>query len=197
MYRALRLCPDAIVLPPRHGLYRDYSRRVMEILRQVSPLVEQISIDEVYLDLTDQVTIWEEATEIARRLQARVKEEVGLSASLGVATNKLVAKIASDHDKPGGLTVVRPGEEAAFLSPLSVRVLWGVGPVTAEKLAEMGITTVGELARRSEEELRAHFGRHGVEMAQRARGIDERPVVTDHEQKSASQEMTFTRDLGW
>ena len=112
MYRALWLCPDAIVLSPRHSLYRDYSRRVMDILHHVSPLVEQIGIDEAYLDLTDQVTVWEETTEIARRLQARVEEEVRLSASLGVATNKLVAKIASDHDKPGGLTVVRPGEEA-------------------------------------------------------------------------------------
>jgi DNA polymerase-4 len=195
MYRALRLCPEAIVLPLRHSLYRDYSRRVMEILRQASPLVEQISIDEAYLDVTRQAARWEASVELARRLRARIGEEVRLSASLGVATNKLVAKVASDHDKPGGLTVVRPGEEAAFLSPLPVRVLWGVGPVTAKKLAELGVTTVGELAQHSEEELKARFGQHGVEMAQRARGIDERSLVTERETKSVSQERTFTRDL--
>jgi DNA polymerase-4 len=195
MARALALCPQAIVVPTRHRLYREYSHRVMDILHQISSLVEQMSIDEAYLDLTDQVTGWEEAVEIAGRLQRRVKEEVGLSASLGVATNKLVAKVASDRDKPGGLTVVRPGEEAAFLAPLPVRVLWGVGPVTAERLAGMGVTTVGDLARLPEEELGVRFGKHGIEMAQRAQGIDERPVVTEHERKSVSQERTFARDL--
>jgi DNA polymerase-4 len=195
MYRALELCPDAVVLPPRHSLYRDYSRQVMEILHRASPLVEQVSVDEAYLDLTAQVSAWEEAVAIARHLQGQVKDEVGLSASLGVATNKLVAKVASDRDKPGGLTVVRPGEEAAFLAPLPVRVIWGVGPATAEKLAEMGVATVGELVQLSEEKLRAHFGQHGTEMARRARGVDERPVVTEHERKSVSQERTFARDL--
>jgi DNA polymerase-4 len=195
MSRALALCPEAIVLPPRHGLYRDFSRRVMGILDQFTPLVEQVSIDEAYLDLTEQVENWEAGLETARRLQARVREDVELSASLGVATNKLVAKVASDRDKPGGLTVVRPGEEAAFLAPLPVRVLWGVGPVTADSLAEMGVTTVGELARLSEEELGARFGRNGVDMARRAQGIDNRPVATEHEIKSVSQETTFSRDL--
>jgi len=195
MARALALCPQAIVLPARHKLYREYSRRVMAILHQTSPLVEQISIDEAYLDLTDQIAAWDDAVEIAQRLQAQVKEQVGLSASLGVATNKLVAKVASDREKPGGLTVVWPGEEAAFLAPLPVRVLWGVGPVTERVLAEMGVTTVGELAQQPERELRARFGRHGAEMARRAQGIDERAVVTEHERKSVSRERTFSRDL--
>jgi len=167
----------------------------MEILHQTSPQVEQISIDEAYLDLTDQVTAWEEAAEIARHLQEQVKEEVGLSASLGVAANKLVAKVASDHRKPGGLTVVRPGEEAPFLAPLSVRALWGVGPVRERKLAAMGVTTVGKLARFPEEEMCAHFGRHGVEMIRQAQGIDERLVITEHEWKSVSQETTFVHDI--
>jgi hypothetical protein len=118
-----------------------------------------------------------------------------LSASLGVATNKQVAKVASDYDKPGGLTVVRSGEEAAFLAPLPVRVLWGVGPKTAQKLTGMGITTVGELAQRSEEELGKRFGKRGSEMAQQARGIDERPLIVEHERKSVSQERTFAHDL--
>jgi DNA polymerase-4 len=112
-----------------------------------------------------------------------------------VATNKLVAKVASDYDKPGGVTVVRPGEEAAFLAPLPVRVIWGVGPVTAEKLARMGVTTVGDLARLPQEVLTARFGDYGRAMARRARGIDRRPVVTEHERKSVSRETTFSRDL--
>ncbi len=195
MSRALARCPDAIVLPARHNVYRGYSRRVMAILEEMSPLLEQVSIDEAYIDLSDDVAAWEEAIEVARQIQRRIKEEVGLSASLGLASNKLVAKVASDRDKPGGLTVVRPGEEAAFLAPLPVRVLWGVGPVTAEKLAELGIATVGDLARLPEDVLRDHFGRHGSAMARMARGIDERPVVTEHEPKSISQELTFSRDL--
>jgi DNA polymerase-4 len=193
--RALALCPEAIVVPGRHGAYRTYSRQVMAILREASPLMEQTSIDEAYLDLTDQVAAWDGTVEAAREIQRRVREEVGLSASLGVASNKLVAKVASDRDKPGGLTVVRPGEEAAFLAPLPVRVLWGIGPVTAERLAEMGVTTVGELARAAEQDLRLRFGSQGAEMIHRAQGVDHRPVVTEHERKSVSQERTFSRDM--
>ncbi len=193
--RALTLCPQAIVLPARHRLYRDYSRRVMAILHQAAPLVEQLSIDEAFVDLSEEIAAWEQAIEAARGIQARVEGEVGLSASLGVATNKLVAKVASDRHKPGGLTVVRPGEEAIFLAPLPVRVLWGVGPVTASRLDAMGVRTVGQLAKLPEEELRARFGRHGVDMARQAQGVDGRPVVTEREAKSISQETTFSRDL--
>ncbi|MEA3376583.1 MAG: DNA polymerase IV [Chloroflexota bacterium] len=195
MARAVRLCPQAVVIPPRFDVYRRYSRRVMAILHEATALVERISIDEAYLDLTEQVDQWEEVVSLARRLQQRVRDEVGLSASLGVATNKLVAKVASDYDKPGGLTVVRPGEGAAFLEPLPVRVIWGIGPVTAQKLADMGVTTVGDLAQLSVQELAARFGEHGAAMARRCRGIDHRPVVTEHERKSVSRERTFSRDL--
>ena len=195
MYLAVRLCPGAVVLPPRFDLYRQYSRQVMAILHEATPVVEEMSIDEAYLDLTEEVAQWEEVVPLARRLQKRVRDEIGLSASLGVATNKLVAKVASDHDKPGGLTVVRSGEEAAFLKPLPVRVIWGIGPVTAEKLADMGVTTVGDLAQLSDRELAARFGDHGAAMAQRARGIDQRPVMTEHERKSVSRETTFIQDL--
>jgi DNA polymerase-4 len=193
--QALRLCPQAVLLPPRHALYQQYSRRVMAILREVTPLVEQVSIDEAYLDLTERVGAWDEGIELARALQRRVREEVGLSASLGVATNKLVAKVASDRHKPGGLTVVRPGEECAFLAPLSVRVLWGVGPRTAERLAGLGVETVGQLAALPEQSLVATFGRHGLELARQARGLDERPLVTARERKSYSQEHTFRSDI--
>jgi DNA polymerase-4 len=195
MYRAVRLCPQAVVLPPRFDLYRQYSREVMAILHEATPVVEKMSIDEAYLDLTDKVDHWEAIVPLARHLQERVRDEVGLSASLGVATNKLVAKVASDHDKPGGLIVVHPGEEAAFLRPLPVRVIWGIGPVTAEKLSHMGVTTVGDLAQLSDRKLAARFGDHGAAMAQRARGIDRRLVVTEHERKSVSRETTFAQDL--
>ncbi|MEZ4767121.1 MAG: DNA polymerase IV [Caldilineales bacterium] len=195
MAQALKLCPDAIVLPGRHSLYRQYSRRVMALIHELTPLVEQISIDEAFFDLSEQTERWEEAVEIARRLQTEVGGQIGLSASLGVAANKQVAKVASDFDKPGGLTVVRPGDEAAFLGPLPVRALWGIGPVTAERLAGMGVETIGQLAAMTADDLWAAFGRHGQEMAQRARGIDDRPVVTEYERKSVSQERTFDRDL--
>jgi DNA polymerase-4 len=209
MAHALKLCPQAILLPPRISAYQEYSRQVMAILREYTALVEQMSIDEAYLDLTGEIEQWDDAVVIAQQIQSRVESEIkpkshpgqntndqpGLTASLGVATNKLVAKVASDRDKPQGLTVVRPGEEAAFLAPLPVRVLWGVGPVTADKLTKMGVTTVGELARLPEETLRERFGRNGVGMARQAQGIDERPVITERAAKSVSQETTFSRDL--
>ena len=195
MYKALKLCPTAVVLPPRHRLYWEASRRVMAILHQTSPLVEQMSIDEAYLDLTSRVAGWDEAVDAARRLQRRVAEETSLSSSLGVATNKLVAKVASEQNKPGGLTAVRPGTEADFLAPLPVRVLWGVGPVTERKLATIGVTNVGELAHLPAAELQARLGRHGAELARMAQGIDTRPVVPEHERKSVSHETTFGTDL--
>ena len=195
MARALALCPHLVILPHRHQLYHQYSERVMSLLYETSLLIEQMSIDEAYLDLTGQVPVWEEAVEVARRLQARVRDEIGLSASLGVAANKVVAKVASGHDKPGGLTVVRPGEEAVFLAPLPVQTLPGVGPATAQKLADLGVATIGDLAQVPETELRARFGRPGADLSLRARGIDDQPVVTEHEVQSISQEVTFSRDL--
>ena len=194
-FRALALCPEAVVRPARHGVYGGYSRRVMAILEKAAPQVEQMSIDEAYLELTGQVDDWQAGVEVARQVQRRVREEVGLSASLGVAANKLVAKVASDRDKPGGLTVVRPGEEAAFLAPLPVRVLWGVGPVTAQKLAELGVETVADLGRLEPGDLAARFGSHGLLLARQAQGLDDRPVVVEHEIKSVSQETTFVRDI--
>ena len=193
--RALALCPQAIVVRPRFSLYRDYSRRVMRIIHNTSRHVEQVGIDEAYLDVTEQIAAWEAAIKVAEQLQSQVQEDIGLSASLGVGSNKLVAKIASDHNKPRGLTVVRPGEEASFLAPLSVRVLWGVGPVMARKLGELGVTKVGHLVTLPHSELRRRFGRQGAALAQRAKGIDNRPVVSERQPKSVSQERTFSSDL--
>jgi DNA polymerase-4 len=167
----------------------------MAIVHELTPLVEQISIDEAFLDMSDRVSDWSDAVTKAAKLQTQVGEVIGLSASLGVATNKQVAKVASDLRKPGGLTIVPPGTEAEFLAPLPTRALWGVGPVTAGRLAEMGVTTIGDLAAVPVETLRAAFGKHGPELGERARGSDDSPVVTEYERKSYSQERTFSRDL--
>ena len=196
MRRALTVCPQAIVIPPRYDLYQDYLRRVVRILHDMSPLVEQIGVDEAYLDLTSAVEPWDEAVEIAKSLQRRVKKEIGLPISLGVATNKLIAKLAPDRDQPGEMAVVTPGEEAVFLTPLPVRVLRGVGLETERRLAALGVTTVGELAHLPEEELRARLGRYGIVLSHQAKGIDQRPVVAHREQKSVSHERTLDRDTG-
>ena len=192
---ARRLCPHGVFIAGNHHLYREYSRRLMAILGEYSPLVEQVSLDEAYVDLTGTERLFGPVERTARAIQQRVQDELALSISVGLASNKLVAKVASDHDKPGGLTVVRPGEEAAFLAPLPVRVLWGVGPVTARKLAALGVETVGDLLRLDPGELPARFGSQGVQLARQAQGLDDRPVVIEHEIKSVSQETTFARDI--
>jgi len=192
--RALRLCPQAIVVRGRHCLYWEYSRRVMAILRQTTLVMQQTSVDEAFMDLSH-LSEWQDVVDQAYCLQSRVREEVGLSASLGVASNKLVAKVASEQGKPGGVTVVPPGEEEVFLAPLSVRVLWGIGPVTAHRLGQLGVTSVGELARVPEDELCRHFGRLGSYMARQAKGIDNHPVVTEREARSVSHETTFPQDV--
>ncbi len=199
MAQAVRLCPDLIVIRPHFQEYRLASSQVMAKLRQQTDLVEQISIDEAFLDVTSNPR---PAREIAGALQADIRETLSLPCSLGIATNKLVAKIANDVGKaaaksgtpPNALTIVPPGEEAAFLAPLPVEMLWGVGPKTAEKLAALGITTIGQLAQRHEVDMLRRFGQHGFDLVRRARGIDNRPLVTHHKAKSISQEVTFTKD---
>ncbi len=200
MAQALRLCPDLIVISGRHRRYAQVSQKVMAMLRQVTPLVEPISIDEAFLDVSDMP---EPAAEIGRKLQADILEHLGLPCSLGIATNKLVAKIATDVGKskahgstaPMAITIVPPGQEAAFLAPLPTRALWGVGPKMAAALAAMGIHTIGELAAQSPADMQRRFGKHGHDLVQRARGIDERPVVTSHRRKSFSKETTFAQDV--
>lgn len=200
MAQALRLCPELIVISGRHRRYAQVSQKVMAMLRQVTPLVEPISIDEAFLDVSDMP---EPAEEIGRKLQADILAHLGLPSSLGIATNKLVAKIATDVGKskahgstaPMAITVVPPGQEAAFLAPLSTRALWGVGPKMAAALAAMGIHTIGQLAAQSPAAMQRRFGKHGHDLVQRARGIDERPVVTSHRRKSLSKETTFAQDV--
>jgi DNA polymerase-4 len=194
--QALRRCPKAVVCPPRHELYRAYSKRVMALLRQVSPIIEALSIDEAFLDMTEHIPNGETPLETARSLQDRIQTELDLSASIGIAGNKLVAKIASDFEKPRGLTYISPGQEAEFLAPLPVQSLWGIGPITAQKLNQMGIKTIGDLVRLPETELVQRFGINGARMWRYARGIDYRPVQTSRAVKSISQERTFSQDVG-
>ena len=199
MARALSLCPELIVIHHRHGLYGEYSNKVMDILRSYTPLFQQVSIDEAFLDVSD---LPKPAGLIAREIQERVDREVHLPCSLGVATNKLVAKVANDFGKsqvksgqaPRQITIVPPGEEAAFLAPLEVQALWGIGPKTSQKLHGQGIHTIGQLAALSVAELEAYFGNNALEMHARALGIDPSPVRSEREVKSVSNEVTFTKD---
>jgi DNA polymerase-4 len=204
MAAALRLCPEAVRVPPRFERYAEISHRVMDIFRRFTPLVEPISLDEAFLDVTEAVEegrsiegpALSRAEALARALKERVRQEVGLTVSVGLASSRSVAKIASDMDKPDGLVVVPPGTERQFLAPLPVRSLWGVGPKTAERLAADSISTIGELAERSEEWARGLFGERGVDLIRLARGMDDSPVVVEHETKSVSSETTFARDIG-
>jgi DNA polymerase-4 len=194
--QALRLCPQAVVRRGHHREYASYSKRVMAILAEYTPLLEPISIDEAFLDVTGCEQLFGPADELARRIQQRILSELGLPASLGVASNKLVAKVASDLAKPGGVLVVPAGEEADFFAPLPIERLWGVGEVTAQRLYDSGVHTVGQLAALSEPQMEALFGSAATEMHRRALGMDDRPVGVEGRRKSISQEHTFPRDVG-
>ncbi len=193
--RAVRLCPQAVFLPPDFPRYRRESEEIFRIFRSFTPLVQAVSIDEAYLDVTDHLGAWESATGVAKEIRRRVREERGLTVSIGVAPNRLVAKIASDFDKPDGLTVVRPRDVQSFLAPLPVRRLHGVGPATEKALEALGVSTVADLRGLSVERLSERFGRHGRVLYEFARGIDERPVTTHRERKSLGKETTFGSDL--
>jgi DNA polymerase-4 len=195
MSRALRLCPQAIRISPRFRRYGEISQQVMAIFREVTPLVEPLSMDEAFLDVTGRHKPYGGAKKLAEYLRRRVKETTGLTLSIGVGTNKTVAKIASDAGKPDGLVTVPPGTEAAYLVPLPARALWGVGPRSEKALADAGFRTVGEIARAPVEQLEALFGARGRELWDMANGRDDRAVITEHETKSVSAETTFPRDL--
>lgn len=200
MAKALRLCPDLTIVRAQHGRYGAVSKQVMAVLHELTPIVEQLSIDEAFMDVTG---LKGTSEDIARGLQQRINAELGLPCSLGVAANKLIAKTANTVGKarvqtgepPNSILVVPAGDEAAFLAPLPIRELWGVGPKTADTLNKMGIHTIGELADYPAFELRRKFGKHGDDLSQRARGIDTRRVETEHETKSISKETTFGHDI--
>lgn len=191
---AERLCPDAIWTSSHFDRYHELSAQVMGILKDESPLLEQMSIDEAYLDVSPGRYTGEDPVAIAARIQARVAE-LGITCSIGVATGKAVAKIASDMDKPRGLTVVYPGGEAAFLAPMDVRAMPGIGKQSAERLRRIGIRTLGALADTPLDKLTPLFGVNAQAVRDRARGIDPREIVTESEVKSVSHERTFATDL--
>jgi DNA polymerase-4 len=193
---ALRRCPHAVFLRPRHALYRQYSRVVWDTVGEVVPRVERTGIDEGYLDLGTVATDFTRARAIASAVQTAVRGRTSLTCSLGVGTSKVVCKIASDRRKPGGMTVVRPGTEAAFLAPLPVRLLPGVGPRAEARLRTAGVDTIGALAALEGAELRTLLpGSLGPLLRDRAQGIDPRDLDLDVEPVSVSAEDTFERDL--
>lgn len=201
MAQAIRLCPKLIIIQGNHRIYRQFSQQVMEILKACSPILEQISIDEAFLDITD---IKPGPEQVALNLHNKILSELNLPNSIGIASNKLVAKIATEVAKasvktvdepPNAILYVPPGSEAEFLAPLEVGYLWGVGPKSAQKLGELGIKTIGDLAKMPQEMLVKIFGVNGYELWLRAHGIDNRPVITQHAVKSISREITFSTDI--
>ena len=193
--RAERLCPDAVFVPPDFVRYKAVSRQVREIMLAHTDLVEPLSLDEAYLDVTAPKTDLPSATAVAEAIRARIREETSLTASAGVAPNKFLAKIASDWNKPDGLFVVRPHQVEAFLTPLPVGRIPGVGKVMQAKLEALAIATVGDLRALALEDLQTRFGSFGAALYRRARGIDERPVEPDQPVQSVSAEDTFAQDL--
>jgi DNA polymerase-4 len=193
--QAKRLCPHGVFLPVRMKRYKEISNRVFSIFQKYTPLVEPLSLDEAFLDVTSSRKLFGTADVIARQIRKQVFEEIGLTISAGVAASKLVAKIASDFNKPDGLTIVPAGSEAEFLAPLPIKRLWGVGKKTQETLALLGVHTIGDIAGLSLDILKQKFGKHGKLLHLSALGLDERDVETEHETKSVGHEFTFDADL--
>jgi nucleotidyltransferase/DNA polymerase involved in DNA repair len=207
MSKALRLSPGLIIVPGHHRIYGEVSKQVMDILHNQTGLVEQISIDEAFLDISD---IQDNPERVAHKLQARINTELQLPCSIGIASNKMVAKIATEVGKalalkriktqglvepPNAVTAVGFGEEAAFLNPLPAEMLWGVGPKTSARLTELGIHTIGDIAKWPESEMLRLFGENGRDLSRHAKGIDDRPIETERETRSISQEITYSRDV--
>jgi DNA polymerase-4 len=193
---AKRLCPHAIVAPVRFARYRELSRRVFEVFERFTPAVEPLSVDEAFLDVTGSRKLFGEAVEIARRIKALVREGTGLTASVGVAGNKFLAKLASDLEKPDGLTVITSDRVREVLDPLPIEKIWGIGPKTAARIQGLGVRTIGQLRTIPAEVLRLRVGAEEADHYQRlAAGIDQRAVTLDREAKSIGQEQTFGHDL--
>jgi len=192
--QAYRLCPQAIYVRPRGDRYAEMSERIFAILREYTDLVEPLSIDEAFLDVTASQRLHGPAETIGRTLKARIRSELGLVASIGLAPNKFLAKVASDLGKPDGFVVVSPGKEREFLDPLPISRLWGVGPKTEARLGRVGLQTIGQIARMRVEELETMLGNAGRDLWELANGIDDREVVPEQETKSIGAETTFDQD---
>ena len=193
--RALQLCPHAVCVAPRFARYQQVSRQVFAVFARYTPLIEGLSLDEAYLDVTGSRVLHGDALSIAIAIKRQVLAETGLTVSIGVAANKLVAKIASDLDKPDGLTVVTTERVNAVLDPLPVKRLPGLGRKKGDELLAAGIGTLGELRRANDAQLWPLFGRHSARVRERAAGIDERPVIAERDGKSLSAEQTFALDI--
>jgi DNA polymerase-4 len=193
-YRARELCPDGIFVAPRMSRYAEVSAALMAILARYSPLVEPLSLDEAFVDLSGSERLLGSPEAVGARIRAEVRGELQLTASVGVATSKFVAKVASDVNKPDGLTIVPPGSEPSFLAPFSVERLWGVGPKTAERVRAAGFSTIGDVAREPER-ARSILGELGDHLVTLATGRDSREVVGDHERKSIGAERTLMHDV--
>lgn len=193
LYRALELCPHLVVVPPEMAHYKAISREVFAIFGAEGNAVEGLSLDEAFIDLGERSL--DDATAFATAVRAQVRANVGLTVSAGIATGKMIAKIASDSCKPDGLLAIAPGEEAAFLAPLPVGRLWGIGPKTAARLEALGIVTIGQLATLDETQARSIFGSWGTQVRELARGIDTRKIEPERETKSISSETTFEYDV--
>ena len=194
--RAARLCPDLVFVPPRFEVYRAVSRQIHAIFRDYTALVEPLSLDEAYLDVTDDDRGIGSATRIAERIRQRIHEQTGLTASAGVSYNKFLAKLASDQNKPNGLCVIRPGEGAEFVARLPVSRFHGVGPRGVERMAALGVQTGADLRAVSLDTLRTHFGSQADYLYRAARAIDLRSVEPDRPRKSVGAERTFASDIG-
>jgi DNA polymerase-4 len=195
MREALRRCPDAVCVRPRIGHYAEVSKQVFAVFHEFTPLVQGLSLDEAFLDVTAGTRAFGDGEHVGREIKRRIRERTELTASVGVAPNKLVAKIASDLRKPDGLVVVRAEEINAVLDPLPIRKLFGLGARTAPRVEALGIHTLGELRQASPARLRPIFGRYAERVLQRAAGIDTRPVVPDQDEKQVSAEETFDTDI--
>ena len=193
--KARRLCPHGVFLPARFERYREVSARIFTVFHTITDKVEGLSLDEAYLDVSDQVTDTAVFLALGRRLKMDIARETGLTASVGMASNKLLAKLASDDDKPDGLVLIEPSQVQSFLDPLPVRRLPGVGRSSDQRLKDAGILTVGQLRHTAPDVLVRLFGVHGLTLAARAAGDDERPVNSDRIRRSISQENTFSEDV--
>ena len=195
MAQASRACPDAVIVPVRPERYRQVSNAIFEVFERFTPVIEPLSIDEAFLDVTGSQRLLGEPATMAANLKAAIRETTQLTASIGVAWNKFLAKFASDLDKPDGLTLFQPNDVERRLHPLPIDRLWGVGPAMAARLIAAGIRTIGELATRDDRDLEARFGSAGPHLRRLSRGLDDRPVVPDHEARSIGQEQTFSVDV--
>ena len=192
---AMRLCPQGVFLPVRMPRYKEISDQIFEIFLRFTPLVEPLSIDEAFLDVTASIRLFGPAEEIAKQIKTQVREEIGLTVSAGLAPSKLLAKIASDLNKPDGLTIVPEGKVQNFLDPLPIEKLWGVGKITQKDLSLLNVKTIGDLSRLPKDLLRRRFGQQGLQLYFLSRGIDDREVQPERIIKSIGREETFSEDI--